>query len=180
VEAGSFLRAPGSAPTVRPATRREPISSGAISPFGPATRADAAQWTGLPVAALEPAFATLPLRRFRDERGRDLLDLPRAPVPSGTTDAPPRFLPMWDSMLLAHEDRSRILPDAYRKVVIRPNGDVRPTFLVDGFVAGTWKHQGDEVTLEPFEPLRRGVRRELEAEAQAVARFHVQPAEVSS
>jgi hypothetical protein len=143
-----------------------------LAAFGPATRADAAQWTGLSVAALEPAFVQLSLRRFRDERGRELLDVPRGPLPPAATEAPPRFLPMWDSTLLAHADRSRILPEEYRKTVIRKNGDVQPTFLVDGFVAGTWKLEGDRVLLEPFEPLRRDARRALEAEGRALARFH--------
>jgi hypothetical protein len=143
-----------------------------LAAFGPAARADAAQWTGLPVSALEPAFARLPLRRFRDERGRELYDLPRRPLPDASVAAPPRFLPMWDSTLLAHADRTRILPEDHRKTVIRGNGDVQPTFLVDGFVAGTWRVQDGRVELEPFEPVPRRLRRELEAEARALAKLH--------
>jgi hypothetical protein len=143
-----------------------------LAAFGPATRADAAQWTGLSVGALEPGFARLPLRRFRDEDGRVLYDLPRAPLPPVSTRAPARFLPMWDSTLLAHDDRSRILPEAHRKVVIRKNGDVRRTFLVGGFVGGRWTIDDGRVELEPFDPLPRAVRRELEVEAQALGEFH--------
>jgi Winged helix DNA-binding domain len=144
-----------------------------LAAFGPATRADAAQWTGLPVSELEAAFGSLRLRTFRDGRGRRLLDVARAPLPHPATEAQPRFLPMWDSTLLAHADRSRILPEEYRKVVIRKNGDVQATFLVDGFVAGTWSLEGDRVELAPFEPLRRDVRRALDAEGRALARFHL-------
>jgi hypothetical protein len=143
-----------------------------LAAFGPATRADVSQWTGLPLAALEPAFARLPLRQLRDEDGRRLLDLPRAPLPPARTEAPPRFLPMWDSSLLAHADRSRILPEPYRKTVIKKNGDVLRAFLVDGFVAGTWSIEDERVALEPFEPLRPDVRRELETEGTALAVFH--------
>jgi hypothetical protein len=143
-----------------------------LAAFGPATRADAAQWTGLTVGALEPGFARLPLRRFRDEDGRTLYDLPRAPIPSARAPAPARFLPMWDSTLLAHDDRRRILPEAYRKVVILKNGDVQRTFLVDGLVAGLWTVADGRVELEPFAPVPRGARRELEAEARALAEFH--------
>jgi hypothetical protein len=143
-----------------------------LSAFGPATRADAAQWTGLPVSALSPALEALePLRRFRDERGRELLDLPRQPLPGADTPAPVRFLPHWDSSLLAYDIRERILPEAYRKTVIRRNGDVQPTFLVDGFVAGTRAEQDGRVVLEPFEPLPRRVRRELDAETRALEAF---------
>jgi winged helix DNA-binding protein len=143
-----------------------------LTAFGPATRADAAQWTGLPIGALQPGFERLRLRRFRDERGKELLDVLRGPLPSAATEAPPRFLPMWDSSLLAHDDRSRILPEHHRKTVIRRNGDVQRTFLVDGFVGGTWSLVEGRVELEPFEPLARDVRRRLELEGAALARFH--------
>jgi hypothetical protein len=143
-----------------------------LSAFGPASRADAAQWTGLPVSALTPALEALePLRRFRDERGRELLDLPRQPLPSGDTQAPVRFLSNWDSALLAYDIRDRILPEPYRKAVIQRNGDVLPTFLVDGFVAGTWSEKDRCVVLEPFEPVPRRLRRELDAEARALEAF---------
>src|SRR6266550_3668452 len=76
----------------------------------------------------------------RDERGRELLDLPRAPLPDGDTQVPVRFLPKWDSSLLAYAppERARILPEKFRSTVIRKNGDVIPTVLVDGFVAASW------------------------------------------
>ena len=139
-----------------------------LAAFGPASRADVAQWTGLTLGLLEPAFERLPLRRFRDERGRELVDLPRAPVASAAAEAPVRLLPMWDSCLLAHDDRSRILPDAYRRTVIRKNGDVQQTVLVDGFVAGTWTLDDGRVRIEPFEPLPRRARDELARETKAL------------
>ena len=91
-----------------------------------------------------------PLRRFRDEQGRELLDVPRAPLPDPDTPAPVRFLPKWDNVLLAFADRTRVLPEEYRKTVIRMNGDVAQTFLVDGFVAGMWRVENGRVVLEPF------------------------------
>ena len=143
-----------------------------LAAFGPATRADAAQWTGLPIGALAPAFEGLALRRFRDENGRDLFDVARAQLPDAATAAPPRFLPMWDSTLLAHDDRSRILPEEHRKVVIARNGDVQRTFLVDGFVAGLWRVADGQLELEPFEPLSRTARRALEDEGAGLLRLH--------
>ena len=140
--------------------------------FGPASRADLGQWSGLPISTLAPALDALePLRRFRDERGRELLDLPRQPLPHADAPAPVRFLPQWDSSLLAYDSRERILPDAYRKTVIKRNGDVQPTFLVDGLVAGTWRARAGRVALEPFEPMPRRVRRELDDEARALEAF---------
>jgi hypothetical protein len=111
------------------------------------------------------------LRTFRDEQGRVLLDLPRAPLPPAEVPPPVRFLPMWDSSLIAHADRSRILAEPYRNTVIRKNGDILQAFLVDGFVAGTWDVAGDRVVYESFEPLPRRVRRELEDEARQLSEF---------
>jgi winged helix DNA-binding protein len=143
-----------------------------LSAFGPASRADLAQWSGLPVSALQPALDELePLRRFRDERGRELLDLPRLSLPSADTPAPVRFLPRWESALVAYDIRERIIPEAYRKTVIQRNGDVLPTFLLDGFVAGTWSEQDGRVVVEPFEPVPRRLRRELDAEARSLEAF---------
>lgn len=143
-----------------------------LTAFGPASRTDVAQWTGVPLAALEPALGRRRLRRFRDESGRELLDLPRAPLPPAAVEAPVRFLPRWDSALLAHADRSRILPAERRSTVIARNGDVHSTFLVDGFVAGTWTVEDGRVVAEPFEPLPTRARRELEREAAALAALY--------
>ena len=138
-----------------------------LAAFGPASRADVATWSGMRIADFAPALETLePLRRFRDERGRELLDLPRAPLPPAGVPAPPRFLPKWDNLLLSHDDRTRVLPEEYRKLMIAANGDVAQTFLVDGLVAGEWKaDKKGKVALTPYAPLPRAARAELSAEA---------------
>jgi hypothetical protein len=115
----------------------------------------------------------LGLRRFRDENGRELLDVPRAPLPDSETPAPVRFLPKWDNVLLAFADRTRVLPEEYRKKVIGMNGDVAQTFLVDGFVAGIWRVEDGRVVLEPFTRLPTSVRREAEEEAGRLEGFLV-------
>ena len=112
-----------------------------------------------------------PLRRFRDEHGRELLDVPRGPLPDHETPAPVRFLPKWDNVLLAFADRTRVLPEQYRKTVIRMNGDVAQTFLVDGFVAGMWRVENGRIVLEPFAALSRSVQHELEDEAGRLEAF---------
>jgi hypothetical protein len=137
-----------------------------LAAFGPATRADVSAWSGVPIRDLAPGFESLRLRVLRDERERELLDLPRAPLAEADTPAPARLLPRWEELLLAHKDRTRVLPDEYRAQVIAVNGDVRQTFLVDGFVAGYWLQKGDRVTLHPFAPLPRTARSELEDEAR--------------
>src|SRR5581483_6259084 len=79
-------------------------------------------WAMMKMTEIRPALARMePLRRFRDERGRELLDVERAPLPDPETPAPVRFLPKWDNVLLAWADRTRILPEAYRRRVIGSN-----------------------------------------------------------
>jgi hypothetical protein len=142
--------------------------------FGPATREDLLRFAGVRIGDLRPGLEALELRTFSDERGRLLLDLPRAPLPDGDTPAPVRFLPKWDSSLLAYAapERARILPEKFRATVIRKNGDVLPTVLVDGFVAATWnvdRKRGLEI--EPLRRLTRAERVELDDEGERLVEF---------
>ncbi len=132
-----------------------------LAAFGPASRAEISGWSGLKVRR----FAHLldGLVRLRDDRGRELLDLPRGPRPRADIPAPVRLLPKFDNVLI---DRQRVLPDAYRKLVVRKNADVLPTFTVDGYVAGTWRVEQRRVVTEPFAPLPREAKRELADEAR--------------
>jgi Winged helix DNA-binding domain len=144
-----------------------------LAAFGPAPKTDIADWGGIPMGDLDAALGKMKLRRFRDEAGKELLDLPRAPLPEPDTPAPPRFLPVWDATLLVHARRTEILPEEYRPLIFNvktPNSF--NTFLVDGRVAGTWRHQGGKIKLEPFAPIPRAARRELEDEAKRLAAFH--------
>jgi Winged helix DNA-binding domain len=144
-----------------------------LAGFGPASAKDVASFTGLPPARLRPLLGGLELRRFRAESGEELLDVPRAPLPDPDTPAPPRFLPTWDSTLLVHARRTGVLPEQYRSSIFHVRTPQSfPTFLVDGAVAGTWKHSGGGIELEPFERLDAAVRRELREEADRLAEFH--------
>jgi hypothetical protein len=144
-----------------------------LAAFGPATRADAASWAGLRPAELEPAFAAVTLRRFVSEDGDELVDLPRAPLPPADTLAPVRFLPTWDATLLAHARRTAILPEDHRPMIFNTKMPQSvPTFLVDGAVAGIWRHDAGKIDLEPFGRLDRTTTRALREEAARLAAFH--------
>jgi hypothetical protein len=152
-------------PPADPVAARVELVRRYLGAFGPATRADIGVWSGLRVRELEPALDALePLPRFRDEHGRELYDLPRAPRPDADARVPVRFLPRFDNLLLSHKDRTRVLSDEYRGGVI-DGGWVKSTFLVDGEVAGVWEADGGRVQIEPFAPLPRTTRREVEDEA---------------
>jgi hypothetical protein len=155
-----------------PVEARAEILRRYLAAFGPASRRDIVAWSMMHVPELQRALDLLePLRRFRDEHGRELFDVARAPLPDAGTPAPVRFLPKWDNVLLAFADRTRVLPEQYRKTVIRMNGDVAQTFLVDGFVAGVWRVESGRVVPEPFAALPSAVQRELEDEAGRLEGF---------
>ncbi|SDF77395.1 Winged helix DNA-binding domain-containing protein [Lentzea fradiae] len=120
-----------------------------LTGFGPATVPDMNQFTMAPRGAIREALELLDLRR-----DGDLLDVPHGTVPDEDTPAPPRLMAMWDSTLLAYADRSRMIPEQYRKAVIRTNGDTLPTLLVDGYVAGVWRPaEGGGIELTAFHAL---------------------------
>jgi hypothetical protein len=143
-----------------------------LQAFGPSSRRDVIAWAMMRVPEAQRGLDRLePMVRFRDERGRELLDVEDAPLPDPDTPAPVRFLPEWDNVLLAWVDRVRVLPEAHRRTVIRSNGDVAQTFLVDGFVAGTWRLEDGQIVTEPFEPLPAAAAREVGEEAERLAAF---------
>jgi hypothetical protein len=150
-----------------------------LGAFGPATADDIASWSSIRTPSVRAALARLgpKIRTFTDPRGRTLYDLRGAPLPSEDTDAPVRYLPKWDSTLLAYAppERVRILSEAHRKVVIAKNGDVAQTVLVDGMVAGTWavsaKPGAATITVTPFSRLARSDRTALTEEGERLARF---------
>lgn len=119
-----------------------------LAAFGPASVADLQMWSGL--TRLAEVVARLPLIRFTTGDGRVVFDLPEAPRPDEDVPAPPRFLPEYDNLLLAHADRARFNP-AGRRVPLPPGpGATTGTFLVDGEWQGTWRLLDREMVLTPY------------------------------
>jgi Winged helix DNA-binding domain len=144
-----------------------------LGAFGPAPPADIATWAGMKPRDVAPVLERLRLRRFRDEQGAELLDVPRAPLPDPDTPAPVRFLPTWDATLLVHARRTGILPEEYRPRIFStkiPNSI--GTFLVDGSVAGTWKLDQGRVRPKPFRRLDRATLREVAEEADRLGELY--------
>lgn len=142
-----------------------------LAAFGPATPADMQIWSGL--KGLKDVFAAIEDELDVLEGG--LYDLPGAPRPGEDSDAPVRFLPAFDNMLLAHKDRTRIIDEEHRPKVVTKNLRIHPTFLVDGFAAGMWsidaKKKSATLKLEPFGKLTKKAKKELEQEGEALVRF---------
>jgi winged helix DNA-binding protein len=147
-----------------------------LAAFGPASVADAQTWSGL--QGLAPVFEELrpELLVFRGASGRrELFDLPGAPRPDADVPAPPRLLPEFDNLVLAHADRTRLVADEHRGALVTKNLRVRATFLCDGMVAGTWEAKRTRgaatLTMTPFRPLAARTAKALTAEAEALLRF---------
>ncbi len=145
-----------------------------LAAFGPAASADVRAWSGLAglpaaVARLRPSLVT-----YRDERGRELLDLPDAPLPTDDVPAPPRFLPAFDNTVLGYHDRSRVIDDEHRHHSVAG----ARYLLVDGRVAGIWTTRQDDPdgtrTVLTVTPLGPGVRSaDVGDEAERVLAFLV-------
>ena len=145
-----------------------------LAAFGPASAADMQTWSGLKGIAKVVADLGDELERLTFGK-RTLYDLPKAPRPEEDTPAPARFLPAFDNLVLGHSDRSRVVPDAHKGKVMTKNLRIHPTFLVDGFVAGTWVTElakGKAVLrLRPFEPLPKRTAAELTDEGGRLLAF---------
>jgi hypothetical protein len=145
-----------------------------LAAFGPASRKDVASFTGIALTPLARILARLDLRRFASEDGEELLDVPDGPLPDAESPAPPRFLPTWDATLLVHARRTGMLLEEHRpKLFSARTPHSFPTFLLDGAVAGTWRHDGGRIELSPFTPLDAADERALRVEAERLATFHV-------
>jgi hypothetical protein len=146
-----------------------------LAAFGPATVTDLQTWSGLtrlrePINVLKDELVS-----YRDERGRELLDVPDLPLCDADVPAPPRLLPEFDNLLLAHGDRTRVIAEVHRPPVYLTGLRIAATFLIDGFVAGTWHidkaQRVSTLVFEPFEPLPPGPRDALAAEGEALLGF---------
>lgn len=146
-----------------------------LAAFGPASYQDAQSWSGLAglrevAERLRPRLVT-----FRDERGRELFDLPDAPRPDAATPVSARLVAEFDNLILSHADRSRILDDDARKRIFTVNGIFPGIVLVDGFVGGTWKLTRERIAatlvIEPFAPLSSPDRATLEEEGMRMLAF---------
>lgn len=141
--------------------------------FGPASVTDMAAWAGVPAARWRPILANTELRRFKDENGRTLIDLPGAPLPPEDARAAVRFIAQFDSILLVNCRRTQVLPERYRPLIFSTKAPQSfPTFTVDGQVAGTWRYEDGHVVTDSFARLSKAQLRDVEDEAERMTQFY--------
>lgn len=141
--------------------------------FGPSSVADVAQFAMVQRGQAREALRALAgdLERLEGPHGVELFDIPGAARPDEDTPAPPRLMAMWDSIMLAYSARDRVIPPDYRKLVIRVGGDVLPTLLVDGYVAGVWRAVEGGIEATAFHGLPDDVWEALATEARSLVGF---------
>ena len=157
-----------------PKADREALVRRHLGAFGPASAADVQAWSGL--GGLQEVLDGMADELVAFTHGRrTLYDLPDAPRPDEDAAAPARLLPEFDSLLLAHKDRTRVIDDDRRKALATKNLRVQATFLVDGRVEGSWaierKRGTATLTLASFGALNKAVKDELAAEAEGMLAF---------
>jgi hypothetical protein len=155
-----------------------------LAAFGPASVADAQKWSGLTRLGeifdrLRPGLIT-----FRAETGAELFDLPDAPRPDPDIDAPVRFLPDFDNILLSHADPSRVMPAEHRAKLFTVNGIIRAALLVDGRTSGQWQISREAktavLTIHPFRKLSTNDKRKIEKEGANLLAFAEEKAEAQA
>ena len=166
-----------------PADERPPTEEGLehlveryLAAFGPATPKDIGQFALQKQAPIRAALTSVSDRlvQLKGPDGKPVYDIVGGVIPDADMPAPPRLLAMWDSILLAYADRSRIIPEPFRAEVIRRNGDTLPTVLVDGRVAGVWRPRRDGIEVSAFHPLSAEDWDALEGEASALVGFLIE------
>ena len=149
-----------------------------LAVHGPATREDLRRWW-----ATTPAAAGKLLRSLEDAeeievdgeplwmRSADAADAATLPPADGV-----RLLPAFDQYVIAATKQAgHFLPGDFADRVYRPQGWLSPVLLVDGVMAGVWRHERKgrrlAVEVEPFKRLPTARRAEVEAEAERLAAF---------
>ena len=154
-----------------PAFHLDDLARRYLAAFGPASAADMRLWSGL---AMRETFERLRprLKVFRNEQGVELFDLPRAPRPDPSIPVPVRLLPDFDNILLAHADRTRILPPGKHLGMFSSNGVMQGSVLLDGFVRAMWVPARGGLVITPFDqPIPKSERHEVIEEASRLLDF---------
>lgn len=175
----SFVLIDSWVPSSRTMSREEGLATMAeryVRSHGPATEKDLAGWFNQSLTATRAA-----LRDLGDRIEREVVDGTEWLTHADAPQAPARhvgvhLLPQWDEFLLGYKGRDLTLPGEHvARVVPGRNMVFKPTLVIDGEVAGTWRREprSRQMRLEvtPFTRLGATRWREVERAAAAYGRF---------
>jgi len=162
----------GPRPPVDVEAGRELLVRRYLQGFPPATPKDIASWAGVATADLTGAIDRVATRRFVDERGRELVDLPRGPLPAPDNPVPIRFIGTFDAILMVHARSTQVLPERHRPTIFSTKTPQSiGTVLIRGQVGATWKERDGRIVVETLAPLDRATRRALDEETARLEAF---------
>jgi hypothetical protein len=128
-----------------------------LAAHAPATAADLAAWSGLPLRDARAGLAAIGEQANR-----------QTPAPARI---PPRVLAAFDPYMLGWKDRGFAVAPEHARRVHPGGGIVRAVATVDGAVVGTWTRRAGQVALDVFTEVGDRDRRALEREARDIAAF---------
>lgn len=127
----------GPQPTLEPDEALARLAQRYLAGHGPATAADLAMWSGLPIGQARRAFDAIGDRlepvTVAGADARLLADRPADPP------APTRLLGHFDAYLLGYRGRELAVPDGHQNAIRAGGGFVMPAVLLAGQVVGTWR-----------------------------------------
>jgi DNA glycosylase AlkZ-like len=161
------------APDISPTAARVALAERYLHAFGPTTAGAFAKWAGIGSAQARAAFdelgaSVMPARSPIGDGWILVSDEPSFRAPAGAT-APARLIPSGDAFyLLWGADRELLVPDAANRDALWTSRVWPGALLVAGDVAGTWRRDGANVTIEPWRGLSAAERLSVEDEAAAL------------
>ncbi len=150
--------------------------------YGPATQQDFCLWSGMMAGEAKRAIenSSRLLEKVKVEGKKELYlmlkdDIRTLDSTSSDEEVPAYLLPKFDSILLGHKDRTRIVQDKYTKRVFKKAGDVAATVLINGQVVGTWRQKKSRSTLiviiTPFAKIGKEDMQQIEERAKKLSQF---------
>jgi hypothetical protein len=144
-----------------------------LAGYGPATEADFAAWSGLPLGQAHTGFEAIrPVRVTVDDRPAYVLDVVNL---SPDTPAGVRLLGHFDTYLLGYRSRELAVPPEHGRRIQAGGGFINPAVLVDGQAVGTWRQANKKgriaITVEPFTAIPKRVWPEIRAQVADLGRF---------
>lgn len=156
------------------------LASRYLEGYGPASPADFAAWSGLPMTDAKRGWELMRAKGSLadvtvDQHTLQVLERQlKLAVDEPFTESIVNFLPAFDTLVLGYSDRSLVVPEKYQADVYH-GGQTVPVVLVNGTAAGVWRYERQSrsigIEVRPFELLDKKTKGLVEEEASDVGRL---------